>query len=191
MNVGSNWPVAWDYSRPASSWRFNVHCRIGETGSSGITWIVCHQVLRHPSEHWTSSVGKLWLAKANIAKLNESTELEVTELTSLTVDEIAFAILKRQGGWGITIVRSQRKIIFDIQVNRCWPKWQTKHSKLAAKDFETSEFHQDTWNRYLMLGFVLARIPWNALSNMELGQSYMLLHDDLLLLSATTLTIIF
>jgi len=31
-------------------------------------------------------------------------------------------------------------IIFDPY----WPKWQTKCSKLADKDFETFEFHQDT-----------------------------------------------
>jgi len=35
--------------------------------------------------------------KAHIAKLNELTESKVTELTSLTVDEQALAILKRQG----------------------------------------------------------------------------------------------
>jgi len=35
------------------------------------------------------------LAKAHIAKLNELTESEDTELTSSTVDESALAILKR------------------------------------------------------------------------------------------------
>jgi uridylate kinase len=34
--------------------------------------------------------------KAHIAKLNELTESEVTELTSSKVDETAFAIVKRQ-----------------------------------------------------------------------------------------------
>ena len=28
---------------------------------------------------------------------------------------------------------------------------QTRHFKLAGKDFEISEYHQDMWNRYLML----------------------------------------
>ena len=60
-------------------------------------------------------MGKHLLAKAHIAKLNELTESEVTELTSSTVDEKDFAILTRQGSRGITIVRLQRKIIFDIQ----------------------------------------------------------------------------
>jgi len=62
-------------------------------------------------------MGKHLLAKAHIAKLNELTESEVTELTSLTVDETALSILTRQGSRGITIVSSQRMIIFDIQVD--------------------------------------------------------------------------
>jgi hypothetical protein len=57
----------------------------------------------------------------------------------------------------------QRKILFDIQFNPYWPKWQTKCSQLATKDFETSEFHQDLWNRYLVLGFVSPQIPGNAI----------------------------
>jgi len=55
------------------------------------------------------------LAKDHIAKLNESTESEVTELTSSTVYETALAILKRQGSRGITVVSVQRTIRFDIQ----------------------------------------------------------------------------
>ena len=106
-----------DDARHAPSWRFYLHCGIEETGSPGIICIVCHQVLCYPSEHETSSIGKHLLAKAHIAKLNQFTESEVTELTSLTVDETALAILKRQGSRGITIVCSQRKIIFDIQVD--------------------------------------------------------------------------
>jgi len=94
-----------------------MHCRIEETGSPGIISIVCHQVLCHPSEHGTSSVGKHFLAKAHIAKLNELTELEVTELTCSMVDLAVLAILKRQGSRVITIVSSQRTFIFDIQVD--------------------------------------------------------------------------
>jgi len=104
MNVGSKRPIAWKNSRHAPSWRFYLHCGIEETGSPGIIYIVCHQVLRHPSGHGTSSMGKHLLAKAHIAKLNKLTESEVTELTSSTVDETALAILKRQGSRGITIV---------------------------------------------------------------------------------------
>jgi hypothetical protein len=115
MNEGSKWPIAWNNSRHAPSWRFYLHCRIAETGCPDIIYVVCHQVLRHPSEHGTSSMGKHLLAKAHIAKLNELTQSEVTKLTSLKVDETALAILKRQGSRGITIVCLQRKIRFDIQ----------------------------------------------------------------------------
>ena len=59
-------------------------------------------------------MGKHLLAKAHIAKLNELTVSDVTELTSSTVDETALAILKRQGSRGMIIVNSQRKIRFDI-----------------------------------------------------------------------------
>jgi len=117
MNEGSKRPIAWNNSRHVPSWRFYSQCGIEVTGSPGIICIVCHQVFRHPSEYGTSPMGKHLLAKAHIAKLNESTETKVTELTSTTVDETALAILKRQGSWGIIIVRMQRKIRFDIQYN--------------------------------------------------------------------------
>jgi len=97
MNVGSKRPIAWYDSGHAPSWRFCLHCGIEETSSRGIIWSVCHQALCLPSEHGTSSMGKHMLAKAHIAKLNELTEVEVSELTSTTVDETALAMLKRQG----------------------------------------------------------------------------------------------
>jgi len=93
MNEGSKRPIAWNNSRHAPLWRFYLHCGIEETGSPGIIFIVCHQVLRHPSEHGTSSMGKHLLAKAQITKLDELTESEITELTSSTVDGTALAIL--------------------------------------------------------------------------------------------------
>jgi hypothetical protein len=62
-------------------------------------------------------MGRHLLAKAHIAKLNELTESEVTELTSSTVAETALAIPKWQGSSGITKVSLQRRIIFDIQCN--------------------------------------------------------------------------
>jgi len=117
MNLGWMAPIPWNNSRHAPLWRFFLHCRIEETGSPGIICIVCHQVLRHPSEHGTSSMGKHLLAKAHIARLNEITESEVTELASSTVVETALAILRRQGSRGITIVCSQSQIIFNIQVD--------------------------------------------------------------------------
>jgi len=116
MFVNSKRPVAWNNSRHAPEWRFNLHCGIEETGSPGITCIICHSVLRHPSENETSSMRKHLLAKAHITKLNELTKSEVTELTSSTVDEPALAILTRQGSQGITIVSLQMNIRFDIPV---------------------------------------------------------------------------
>jgi hypothetical protein len=59
-------------------------------------------------------MGKHLLAKAHIAKRNMLAESEVTEFSSSTVDESAFAILKQQGSQGITIVSLQRTFIFDI-----------------------------------------------------------------------------
>jgi hypothetical protein len=117
MNVGSKRPIAWNNSRHAPSRQFYLHCRIARTSSPGIIGMVCHQVLRHPSEHGTSSMGKHLLAKAQIAKLNELTESKVTELTCSMVDETALANLKRQGSRGIAIVSLVGKIIFDIQLN--------------------------------------------------------------------------
>jgi hypothetical protein len=73
MNVRLKLPVAWNDSRHAPSWRFYLHSGIEETGGAGVICIVCYQVLRHPFEHGTSSMGTHLLAKAHIAKLNELT----------------------------------------------------------------------------------------------------------------------
>jgi hypothetical protein len=108
----------WNNSRHVLSWQLYLHCRMEATGSPGIVCIVCHQVLCHPSEHGTSSMGKHLLAKVHIAKLDELTKSEVTELTSTIVDETALAILKWEGSRGITIVSLQRKFRFDIQFDR-------------------------------------------------------------------------
>ena len=116
MNVGSKQQIDWNNSGHSPSWQFNSHCGLEENGSPGIICIVHYEVLCHPSEHGTSSMGKHLLAKAHIAMLNTLTESEVTELTSLTVDETDLAILMRQGSRRITIVSSRRQIIFHIQV---------------------------------------------------------------------------
>jgi len=68
MNIGSKQPIALKNSRHHSRWQFYLHCGIEETSSPGIICIVCHQVLRHPSEHGTSSIGIHLLAKVPIAK---------------------------------------------------------------------------------------------------------------------------
>jgi len=137
MNVGPKRPIAWNASRHAPSWRFYLHCGIEESGSPGIICIVCHQVLRHPSEHGTCSMGKHLLAKAHIAKLNELTESEVTELTSSTVDETALPILRKQGSRGIAIVRCRGKsdlisssIHIDQNDRQNVPNWQLRTFKL-------------------------------------------------------------
>jgi len=94
MNVDSKLSIAWNNSRHAPSWRFYLHFGMEEIGSPGIICIVCHQVLHHPSEYGTSSMGKPLLAKVHIAKQIELTVSEVSELTKSTVDETALAILK-------------------------------------------------------------------------------------------------
>jgi len=144
MNVGSKRDIASKHSWHVPSWRFYLHCGVEETRSHGIKClvsyhmyrfvsyvsfgimcIVCYQVLRHPSHYGTSSMGKHLLLKGHIANLKEFIELEITELTGSMVDETAWAILKRQGSRRITIVSLQRQILFDIQVNPYWSKWQT------------------------------------------------------------------
>jgi len=57
---------------------------------------------------------KQLLANAHIAKLNELTESDVTDLTSSTVDEAAGAIMRKERSRGITIVSSQEKFIGDM-----------------------------------------------------------------------------
>jgi len=66
MNVGVQQTIPWNNSRQVPSWQLYLDCKIEKTGSPGVICIVCHQVLRHPSEHWTSSLGKYLLAKAHI-----------------------------------------------------------------------------------------------------------------------------
>jgi len=82
MNVGSKHPLASNNSEHAPLWSFYWHGGIEETGSPGMICIIRHQVLRHPSEHRTSAMGKHLLAKAHITKMKKPTELEVSELTS-------------------------------------------------------------------------------------------------------------
>jgi len=187
-NVGSKHPIPWKNSSHASSWRCYFHCQIEETGSSGIICIICHQVLHHLSEHGSSSMGKYFLETAYITKLNELTELEVSELTSSTVDGITLAIQNMQGSWGITIVSLQRKFMLHTQVDPYWLQWQTKHFKLAAKDFETSKFHQDISHRYHMLQFISVCKSWIVIWNVELQLSYTVSGHELVLPSTMTIT---
>jgi len=113
MDVSSKRPIAWSDSGLAPWRRCYLHCSIEETSSPGVICIICHQFRRHPLQHATSSTGKHLLAKAHIAKLNELTESEVSEFTNTTIDETTLAILKRQSSRRMTIVSSQRQLIFD------------------------------------------------------------------------------
>jgi hypothetical protein len=60
---------------------------------------------------------KQLLARAHILKLNELTESQLSELSSLMVDETALAILTRQGSRGITIVSLLKEFQLYIQFN--------------------------------------------------------------------------
>jgi len=104
INVGTKRTIPWNNSGQVASGRYYLHCGIGDSGSPGIIYIVCHYVLCHPSEHGTSSIGKHSPAKPHIAKLNNIAESEVIELASSMVDETAVAILRRMGSRGITTV---------------------------------------------------------------------------------------
>ena len=97
MNVRSKPSIAWNNCRHSAPWQFYLRCGIVETARPGIICIACHQVLCHPSEHGTSSMGKHLLANMHSAKFNELITSEVTELTSSMVDETSWAILKRYG----------------------------------------------------------------------------------------------
>jgi len=59
-------------------------------------------------------MGNHLLANAHVAKLNELTESDVTELTSSTVDETGLSILQRQGSRGILIRSLPKEFIFNI-----------------------------------------------------------------------------
>jgi len=55
-------------------------------------------------------------------------------------------------------------------------------------DYLSAEFHQDTRNSYLMLGFVLTHNPCNTITDIELQRSFKALRGKLVLPSASTLS---
>jgi len=126
--------------------------------------------------------------KLKIAKLNKVTEVEVSVLTSTTVDATGLAILKKPGSRGITIEGSKKKIYLMVRFHVYWHKWWREWSKLAVKNYLTAEYHHDTCNRYLRLGFVSSHIPWNAISNLELRLLFNGLRGALMLPSGSTLS---
>lgn len=111
--MGSTCRIDWNKSRHTALWGFSLHCGIENTSCPDIIFNHCHQDHHYPSDHVTSSVGKQFKADAHIVQVNKFTESDVSELTGMTVDETAFAILERQGSHRITEVSSQRKFIFD------------------------------------------------------------------------------
>jgi len=113
LNVALKGSIASNNSTHVPLWQFYLHCKMEETGSPGIICIVCHQVLRQQSEHGTNTMPTHLLGKGHNAKSNELSESEDSELPTTTIDEGALAKLKRPGSWGITIVSSQRKFVFD------------------------------------------------------------------------------
>jgi len=171
VNVDSKGPIAGNNCWHAPWWQFFLFCGNEENSRPWIICIVCHQFIHHPSQHGPSSNGKHYLTKAYIAKLNELTKSEIITITRSTVDDTPLAISMGLGRPGIKLVWSQRQFIFDIQFDPYWHKRKTTHSKLAAEDFETSEFHQEMWNCYLRLGFALAHIAWNTIWNLELRRT--------------------
>jgi len=66
--------------------------------------------------------------------------------------------------------------------------WPTKYSKLAAKNIATADFHQDTWNCFLMLAFVSAHISKNIISNQAIESLYTILRSEQVLLSASAVS---
>ena len=113
MCRGSKHPICWNHARHGPSWWLYLHSGIEETGSCGILCIVCRHVLRHAPDCRTTSMGKHLLPTAHIPKLNESIVVEVSELTSTTINETAWARVQRQGSRGNRIVSFQKKFIFN------------------------------------------------------------------------------
>jgi len=92
MNVGSKWHISSNNSRHAPSWQFYLYCGVEKTGSPGIMCIIWHWVLRHPSDHGTSSIENHLLRNTHITKSNTTTEFQVAEFTRSTVDETDLAM---------------------------------------------------------------------------------------------------
>jgi hypothetical protein len=69
MNVDLKYPIAWNNSIHVCSWQFYLHSGIEETGSGGVTFIICHQVLCHFSEHRPELNGETIAGKSAHCKL--------------------------------------------------------------------------------------------------------------------------
>jgi len=138
MNGRSKCPIVSSNSGHTPLWRFYLYCGAEESGCPGIIYIICHRVLRHPSQLGTSSMGIFLLAKVHIAKLNNLTESEISELTSTTIDETTLAICKRQESCGLTIVSSQKKFIFNSYILSILTQWTDTKPQTGSKELRIS-----------------------------------------------------
>jgi hypothetical protein len=77
---------------------------------------VYHQVLPHPSEHGTGSMGYHMLATAYSTKLHKLSSLEVTDFTISMLNKAALARMMRKEGGGSTIASLDTKFTCDISV---------------------------------------------------------------------------
>jgi len=71
MNIGSESPIGWNHSSHAPPSQFHLHCGIEHTAIIGIICIMCHPVIRHPSEHGTCSMWKHLLAISSHGKVTQ------------------------------------------------------------------------------------------------------------------------
>jgi len=149
---------------------------------------MCFYVLCHPADHGTNSMGIRLLTWAHIANMDKLIELEVTELTSSMVDETASAILNRHVCCGISIVSFQLNFIFDILVSWILTEFGHNLLKLAATECVILEFHQDSWNHYLMSGHFSPHIRLDTISHFVVQQSSKALGGELVLPSVTSLS---
>jgi hypothetical protein len=159
-----------------------------EANSHGVICNIYYQVFRNPSEYVTNWMGKHLLAKPHIAKLNKETSRKLP---------------KSQIHWSITLLWPYRTDTEDegFQLSVCercayltfrfdlyWLKWQTKHSKLAVKDLQSTEYHRYIWTTYRLVWFVSGQIPWNVIFNLNLCRTYKSSQSQWLVSAATTLS---
>jgi hypothetical protein len=90
--------------RHAPSLQLTVSCKLEVSGSPGMLCVVCHHVRHHLPDYGTGLVGTQLQTTAQIAKLDELTVSESTELTGSMVDETALTMLRAHSSQGNQIV---------------------------------------------------------------------------------------
>lgn len=157
MDVKTKHTIVWKTSRHAASWAYYKHCANAENGSPGIICIVCHQVLAHPSENGTSTMGKHLLTKVHTAKLSELTEQDRSLLTTATAGERALAVLKKKGSHGVMVVSLRVHYCLYQSTRQCYcEKYKYCHSdrfdRRNARNWRPRTSQQ--WNSTKRLGIV-------------------------------------